>query len=76
MGRPALSDRLRAAGPQLSVVVLTADWLSLGSELKLLESAGVGMVHFDVMDGCLCPLQTFGAPVVPGVRTSSSRTYI
>jgi ribulose-phosphate 3-epimerase len=49
--------------------MLTADWMSLGSQLQLLESAGVGIVHFDVMDGCFCPALTMGAPVIAGLRT-------
>jgi ribulose-phosphate 3-epimerase len=64
-----LVDRLRAAAPQISVGMLTADWMSLGSELKVLESAGVGLLHFDVMDGSFCPMLTMGAPVVAGLKT-------
>ena len=65
----ALINRLRASAPQLSVGVLTADWMALGSQLKLLEEAGVGLLHFDVMDGCFCPMLTLGAPVVGGFKT-------
>jgi ribulose-phosphate 3-epimerase len=43
--------------------------MSLGSQLKLLEETGVGLLHFDVMDGCFCPLLTMGAPVVASVKT-------
>ena len=64
-----LVDRLRAAAPQISVGMLTADWMALGAELKLLESAGVGLLHFDVMDGVFCPMFTMGAPVVAGLKT-------
>jgi ribulose-phosphate 3-epimerase len=69
VARNPLADRLRASAPQISVGVLTADWLSLGSQLQLLESAGVGLLHFDVMDGCFCPMLTMGAPVVAGLKT-------
>ena len=69
MRRHPLVDRLRASAPQISVGVLTADWMSLGSQLKLLESAGVGLLHFDVMDGWFCPMLTLGAPVVAGLKT-------
>lgn len=69
MGRPALLEQLRCAAPQLSVGVLTADWMSLGSQLALLEDANVGLLHFDVMDGCFCPMLTLGAPVVAGLKT-------
>lgn len=69
MRRHPLVDRLRASAPQISVGMLTADWMSLGSQLKLLESAGVGLLHFDVMDGWFCPMLTLGAPVVAGLKT-------
>lgn len=55
--------------PTISVGILTADLLVLGAEITLLEQAGVGLVHFDVMDGVFCPMMTFGPPVVKAVRT-------
>ncbi|MDY6944855.1 MAG: ribulose-phosphate 3-epimerase [Pseudomonadota bacterium] len=69
MSRSPLVDRLRASSPQISVGVLTADWLNLGSQLQLIESAGVELLHFDVMDGVFCPQLTLGAPVVAGLKT-------
>ena len=63
-------ERLRAAAPQVSVGMLTADWMSLGSQIKVLEEAGVEVLHFDVMDGRYCPMLTMGAPVVAGLKTS------
>lgn len=70
MTRPWLYERLRESAPQLSVGMLTADWLALGAELKLLETAGVKLLHFDVMDGVFCPMMTFGPPVVAACRTT------
>src|SRR5215831_7770272 len=67
--QPRLLNRLRASAPQISVGMLTADWMSLGSQLKLIESAGVELLHFDVMDGLFCPAITVGAPVVAGLKT-------
>jgi ribulose-phosphate 3-epimerase len=61
--------RLRSLCPTVSVGTLTADLMHLGSELELLERAGVGIVHVDVMDGCFCPQMTVGAPYVRGLRT-------
>lgn len=69
MSRSPLVDRLRASAPQISVGVLTADWLTLGSQLKFIETAGVELLHFDVMDGAFCPLLTMGAPIVAGLKT-------
>lgn len=70
MRQQALVDQLRKSCPQVSVGMLTADWMSLGAQLQLLESAGVRLLHFDVMDGCFCPMLTMGAPVVAGLKTS------
>ncbi|OFW57527.1 MAG: hypothetical protein A2133_02005 [Actinobacteria bacterium RBG_16_64_13] len=44
--------------------------MNLGAELELLERAGVGVVHIDVMDGCFCPQLTVGPGYVKGLRTS------
>jgi ribulose-phosphate 3-epimerase len=61
--------RLRAAAPTLSVGMVTADLLRLGSEMELLEGAGCQVVHFDVMDGVFCPMMTIGPPLVKAVKT-------
>jgi len=52
------------------VGVLTANLLSLGSELTLLEDAGVRVAHVDVMDGCFCPMMTVGPPFVRALPTT------
>ncbi len=72
IGAPAGStlERLRSLCPTVSVGTLTADLMHLGDELALLEEAGVGLVHVDVMDGCFCPALTVGAPYIKGLRTS------
>ena len=62
--------RLRSLCPTVSVGVLSADLMDLGSELALLEGAGVGVIHVDVMDGCFCPQMTVGPAYVKGLRTS------
>ena len=36
---------------KISPSVLTADFLELKEDIKKLESAGVDMLHLDVMDG-------------------------
>ncbi|HEY5058888.1 MAG TPA: ribulose-phosphate 3-epimerase [Gaiellaceae bacterium] len=51
-------------GPLLSVGILTADLLRLGDELEALDTAGVRLVHVDVMDGVFCPQTTVGPPLV------------
>ncbi len=61
--------RLKSLCPTVSISILSADLMDLGSELAMLERAGVGIVHVDVMDGCFCPYMTVGAPYVKGLRT-------
>jgi ribulose-phosphate 3-epimerase len=62
-------DLLRAAVPTVSVGVLTADLLALGGKLRLLDDAGVRVVHVDVMDGCFVPALTVGPAFVKALRT-------
>jgi ribulose-phosphate 3-epimerase len=68
MSKPVVQD-LRDACPAVSVGVVTADLLNLGSEIALLEDVGVPLVHFDIMDGCWCPMTTVGPPLVKAVKT-------
>jgi ribulose-phosphate 3-epimerase len=60
---------IRRFSPTLSAGILTADLGNLGSEIALLENAGAPLVHFDIMDGCFCPMMTFGPPIVKAART-------
>ena len=62
-------ERLLSLRPAVSVGLLTADLLSLGSELSILERAGIGVAHVDVMDGCFTPVMTVGPPFVRALRT-------
>src|SRR5215831_6498237 len=66
---PTVFEVLRDSSPVISVGILTADLLSLGSELSLLERAGVKLAHVDVMDGCFCPMMTVGPPVIKAIST-------
>jgi len=69
MKNTPLLDELHAMSPLLSVGVLTADLMSLGSELKLIENTGVKLLHVDVMDGCFCPMMTVGPVFIKAVKT-------
>ncbi len=66
----SLPHQLREASPLVSVGILTADLMSLGSELRLMEEAGVRLLHVDVMDGCFCPMMTVGPPFIRAMKTS------
>ena len=64
-----LLEQIRKASPLISVGVLTADLMSLGSELKLMDTAGVKLLHVDVMDGCFCPMMTVGPGFIKALKT-------
>ena len=66
----AFLSELRTGAPLVSVGMLTADLLSLGSQLELIARAGVRLVHIDVMDGCFCPMMTVGPPLIKAMKTS------
>ena len=44
--------------------ILSADFMHLGRDIELIEKAGAGYVHVDVMDGHFVPNLTMGVPVV------------
>jgi ribulose-phosphate 3-epimerase len=64
-----LLEQIRKGAPLISVGILTADLMSLGSELKLMETAGVKLLHVDVMDGCFCPMMTVGPGLIKALKT-------
>ncbi|KPK44385.1 MAG: hypothetical protein AMJ65_03175 [Phycisphaerae bacterium SG8_4] len=70
MRSKALFNQLRQRVPLISVGVLSADLMSLGSDLELLKRAGVELLHFDIMDGCFCPMMTVGPGFVKAVKTA------
>lgn len=69
MSEQASLKRLREWAPVLSVGILTADLMRLGSELGVLEDAGAKVVHIDVMDGVYCPRMTVGPPLIRAMKT-------
>lgn len=70
MAESTAFEILRNCSPTLSVGILTANLLSLGPELSLLERTGVRLAHIDVMDGCFCPMMTVGPPLIKAMKTS------
>lgn len=53
---------------QLAPSMLAADFNCLGRQLRELETAGIEVLHIDVMDGIFVPSISFGMPVISSLR--------
>jgi ribulose-phosphate 3-epimerase len=64
--------RLPKAGTiEIVPSILSSDFARLADEIAEIESAGVKMVHLDIMDGHFVPNITIGPPVVEKLRKHS-----
>jgi len=70
------SMRLPKAGT-IEVVpsILSADFARLADEIDIITSAGVRVVHLDVMDGHFVPNITIGPPVIAKLRKVSNLVF-
>ena len=68
--------RLPKAGTiEIAPSILSADFARLADEIAVIASAGVNIVHLDVMDGHFVPNITIGPPVIAKLRRYSSLVF-
>lgn len=68
--------RLPPAGTiEIAPSILSADFGKLASEIAEVTTAGVKMVHLDVMDGHFVPNLTIGPPVIAKLRPHSDLVF-
>ncbi len=60
---------------EISPSILSADFANLADEIAQVESAGVKMIHLDIMDGHFVPNITFGPPVIANIRKYSKLVF-
>ena len=68
MSRTAILRNLVHDAPVIAPSVLKVDYGNLHREVQLLEQAGVGVLHLDVMDAHFVPNLSYGPAVIESWR--------
>ena len=54
--------------PRIAPSILSADFMNMERDIRVIEEGGAGFVHVDVMDGHFVPNLTLGVPFVKQLK--------
>lgn len=75
LSRAAMLQHLRDHRPVIAPSMLKCDFGNLQREVQLLDSAGLPLLHLDVMDGTFVPNLSYGAMVIERMRDLTSTPF-
>ncbi len=55
--------------------ILSADFATLGQDIKMIDEAGCEYIHIDVMDGMFVPNISLGIPVIKSIRGYTNKVF-
>jgi ribulose-phosphate 3-epimerase len=53
--------------------ILSADFMRLGEDIRVVEEGGADLIHVDVMDGHFVPNLTIGPPVIAAIKKIATK---